>query len=113
MFSHGIRFSRCVIPASGFYEWDSSKNKVLFSNQMDDFLLLAGFFDKFDEERRFIIITTEANESVSGVHERMPLLVSFERLEDWLLTDRFRNMLTEEMAPLAAHREYEQLSFTM
>ena len=112
-FQHGIRFNRCVIPASGFYEWDAAKDKVLFSHKTDELLLLAGFFDRFDKNRRFIIITTEANESVRGVHDRMPLLVSCERLEEWLLTDQFRRMLTETMPPLVAHREYEQLSFEL
>ena len=98
---------------SGFYEWDAAKDKVLFSHKTDELLLLAGFFDRFDKNRRFIIITTEANESVRGVHDRMPLLVSCERLEEWLLTDQFRRMLTETMPPLVAHREYEQLSFEL
>ena len=112
-FQHGIRFNRCVIPASGFYEWDAAKDKVMFSRETDELLLFAGFFDRFDENRRFIIITTEANESVRGVHDRMPLLVSYERLEEWLLTDQFRKMLTETMPPLEAYREYDQLSFAL
>lgn len=109
-FRNGIFNHRCVMPARGFYEWDRDKTKVTFF--MDDRrpLFLAGCFDEFYGERRFTIITTEANDSMVKVHDRMPLMIEPGAVEDWLLTDRFKDMLRMPMPELNSHREYEQMT---
>ncbi|MBO1307430.1 SOS response-associated peptidase family protein [Enterococcus sp. 669A] len=73
-FAHDFKENRCVFLATGFYEWDSNKQKVLFQNSTGKALYLAGFYKRFDDGNRSIILTTNANESVLAVHERMPLI---------------------------------------
>ncbi len=71
---------RCVIPAKGFYEWSPGKEKYQFE-EPGQTLFLAGCFDM---QQNFVIITTAANESVLPVHERMPLLITENEIENWI-----------------------------
>ena len=82
-FRNGILYHRILIPASGFYEWNRLKEKNVFSRYDAPVLYMAGFCDWFENERRFVIMTTAANESMIKVHDRMPLILEKEQLEDW------------------------------
>ncbi len=111
LFSEGIRHRRCVIPAGCFYEWDRNKVKNTFTLPEERALFMAGFYDLFENQDRFIILTTEANESMRPVHDRMPLLFSKDRIRDWILDDSSVKDLLSEMPPLLDRKpEYEQLT---
>lgn len=100
---------RCVIPAGGFYEWNREKEKAMFYRDGAPVLYMAGFYCPFFETNRFVILTTCANASVSPVHDRMPLLLEENELEDWIFKDEFmRQVLKRIPAPLAKWHEYEQ-----
>ncbi len=90
-FSESVLYRRCVIPAVHFYEWNAEKNRVTFSKKDAGLLYMAGFFDLYQEESRFVILTTQANPSVAPVHERMPLILGSEDVEPWIC----RQELTE------------------
>ena len=87
---------RCVIPADGFYEWrKEGKHKVpmwVYLKNREPFGL-AGLWDvwrKPDGKRveSFTIITTEPNELVRPVHNRMPVILQPEDEEQWLDASR-------------------------
>ena len=102
---------RCVLPASGFYEWDRSKEKVTFTLTDEPVIYLAGIYRPYGQENRFVIITREANESMLPVHDRMPLMIRPRDVRDWLHdADRMRDILQEPLPQLLAKRDYEQLS---
>ena len=84
MFRRSIAFQRCVIPATGFYEWDQEKAKYRFILPHANTLYLAGLYNEFQGERRFLILTTEANASVSFIHSRMPVIIFREMIDTWL-----------------------------
>ncbi len=75
---------RCVIPSTGFYEWDKSKQKYLFHLPECRTLYMAGFYNFFKDEPRFIILTTSANPSVSVIHNRMPLVLDKSQIHEWI-----------------------------
>ena len=58
MFRRSIAFQRCVIPATGFYEWDSAKHKYFFQMPGQP-IYLAGIYDNISSVNCFIILTTE------------------------------------------------------
>lgn len=74
---------RCVIPSTGFYEWDERKQKFLFRQAGDRLLYMAGLYNEFNGERRFVILTTAANASVADIHNRMPLVLQRDQLAPW------------------------------
>ena len=70
-FQNGILYHRLLIPAGGFYEWNSLKEKSSFARPDSSVLYMAGFCDWFENERRFVILTTTANNSMKKIHDRM------------------------------------------
>lgn len=84
LFCSSLERRRCVIPSTGFYEWDAAKKKFLFNMPDSGMLYMAGIYSRFDDENRFVILTTEANDSMAEVHSRMPVILPKERIGDWL-----------------------------
>ncbi len=112
MFAESAELRRCVLPAAGFYEWDRSRQKVTFTLPEEPVIYLAGIWRPFGTERRFVILTREANASMAPVHDRMPLMIEPDRVRDWLTDTEAAYALLEKPLPsLAAARDYEQLSF--
>ena len=110
-FSDSILRRRCIIPASHFYEWDRNKIKNKFADPEGVSLYMAGFYNLFDQENRFIILTTAANESMAPVHDRMPLLLRRDQIEGWICRDdQFMGYLKQRPQELLRKTEYEQLS---
>jgi putative SOS response-associated peptidase YedK len=80
------RSGRCLVPASGFYEWQSAggrKQPYYFFPKHEP---LFGFAALWEHET-CSLITTEPNEVVGKVHDRMPLIVPPESYAAWLAGD--------------------------
>ena len=84
---------RCVVPADGFFEWTGTKEArrpIWFHPPQDDLLLFAGLYESWRDpktdawQRTFTILTTDANEIVAPVHDRMPVILPPERVDEWL-----------------------------
>lgn len=86
MFRNPLVTGRCVIPSTGFYEWshDSQKQKYLFNVSATVALYMAGLYARFDNEYRFVIVTTAANETMLSVHNRMPLVLTHVGVSQWI-----------------------------
>lgn len=84
LFAESVMKRRCVIPASGFYEWDPYKARFRFTLPEDDLMLLAGFYHEEEGVARYTILTTEANESIKPVHDRMPVIIGRDELGPWI-----------------------------
>lgn len=109
MFRDSVLHRRCIIPARHFYEWDKQKSKVAFLRGDSPVLYMAGFYNCFQEEDRFIIITTSANDSVKTVHDRMPLILESDELENWIMDDGFLEFALHKVPPLLqSKQEYQQ-----
>ena len=88
MFRKSLAERRCVIPTTGFFEWGpgegSKKQKYRFNLPGDRALYLAGLWNDFAGERKLVILTTAANTSMGGIHDRMPVVLRREELEEWV-----------------------------
>lgn len=110
-FRESVLHRRCVIPAKGFWEWNKSKEKFSFERRDSQVMFMAGCYDCFDGQDRFVILTTEANPSVKPVHDRMPLILERNELEDWVTDDSAAEyFLHKTPALLEREAEYEQMS---
>jgi len=112
MFESSFLSRRCIIPASCFYEWDSDKNMATFINPDIPVMYLAGFWNMILGIYRFVILTVAANESVSCVHERMPLMINERDIEEWMANEQVAiEYLVEPMPILKYEIKQEQISF--
>lgn len=88
---------RCVIPADGFYEWGGEKDDrrpYWFHDRRDAPLLLAGLYRSNEEGATgFAILTTAANDTVRPVHDRMPVIVPRDAIDQWLRGDDAAKLL--------------------
>lgn len=91
VFRGAFRTRRCLVPASGWYEWrEEAGRKIphLFEPAAGGALLFAGLWERWqrgDEAvESFTILTTEARGQVAEVHDRMPVLVAHEDARQWL-----------------------------
>lgn len=108
-FQSGIFRHRIVIPVSGFYEWNRNKEKNIFKRSGSAILYLAGFCDCFENEKRFLILTTAANASMVRVHDRMPLVLEEHQLREWMEDDHVpQEILHQTPVMLEHYAEYEQ-----
>lgn len=87
---------RCLIPASGFYEWQTidakTKKPCVFSLSDYSLFAFAGLWDASKAKdgqwlQSFAIVTTEANELMSRVHTRMPVILHSRDYDRWLSRD--------------------------
>lgn len=94
MWSKAVLNYRCLIPASGFYEWqlagDSKSKQPFFIHPKDQQLFaFAGLWSLFKdaegfETKTFSIITTGANKEMATVHDRMPVILKPGQESHWL-----------------------------
>ena len=95
-FRQAFRTTRCLIPATGYYEWATSLGKFppkqpfyITSADPDKSLSIAGIWstwksEKGEEIQSAAIITREAVGELATIHSRMPVFMSQEKWSDWL-----------------------------
>ena len=99
-FRDAFRVNRCLIPASGFYEWrPSDRQPFYFEIVTGHPLTFAGIWKQVGSHLQATVITTNPNADMGGVHDRMPVILSPDTWTDWLsaspLTHSVRlNLLT-------------------
>ncbi len=99
MFRDSLKTRRCVIPSSGFFEWDPEKHKYFFQLPDEDALYMAGIYDQHGGKKCFCILTTAANESMKDIHSRMPLVLRKEQVSDWLFSETAALQILNETPP--------------
>jgi putative SOS response-associated peptidase YedK len=91
-----IRSKRCIVPASGFYEWKQieGKGKQPYYIHADagEYLPFAGLYDTWKnpegrEINSFTIITTQPTANLQAIHNRMPVILEPKAEEVWLNPD--------------------------
>lgn len=92
---------RCIVPASGFYEWDKDKNKYIFQAKDDEALYIGGVFRQHENESEYVILTKAPVEPVVAVHDRMPVIIPHSKAEEWLYDDNAAmGIVTQNYVPL-------------
>ena len=93
MFRSAFKRNRCIIPASGYYEWQTTpagKQPYYFTPKDGPILSIAGLWDEWKNPetgkslRSCTMIITEPNKFVAKIHDRMSDLLSPNQFEPWL-----------------------------
>ncbi len=91
---------RCIVPSTGFYEWDDNKRKYLFRMEGTNTLYMAGLYLYYRDEMRFVVLTTEANDSMKDIHNRMPLVIPKKEIKTWIMDNQATNELLHRVPPM-------------
>lgn len=94
-FRSSLKKQRCLVPADGFYEWqtrDKGKVPQYIRLRTGGLFAFAGLWSEWDSGteimRTFTIITTGANQELESVHHRMPVILRPKDYDDWLTTSQ-------------------------
>jgi putative SOS response-associated peptidase YedK len=93
-FRGSLKYKRCLILADGFYEWKANQNQktktpyFIHMKNREPFAF-AGLWDEWNSPdggsiRTCTIITTEPNELMSSLHNRMPVILNQKDYDKWL-----------------------------
>lgn len=111
MFRTAFKDHRCLIVADGFYEWqDQRGSKQPYCICRDDRnpFAFAGLWSHWGPEsgdgirETMTILTTDANEAVEAVHDRMPVMLEPDEYEVWLHGDPDEAQTVLDPYPYAA-----------
>ncbi|MCX8493372.1 MAG: SOS response-associated peptidase [Chthoniobacterales bacterium] len=84
-FRDAFRVNRCLIPASGFYEWRPSDRQPFYFEMVNGHpLTFAGIWKQVGNHLQATVITTKPNTDMGGVHDRMPVILSPDTWTSWL-----------------------------
>jgi putative SOS response-associated peptidase YedK len=91
-FKSSFRRKRCVVPATGFYEWkteERGKVPYLFGVGDSEIFGFAGLYDTWrmpngETLYTYTIITTAPNELVAAIHDRMPVILPRAQEQVWM-----------------------------
>lgn len=94
-FRNAVRNSRCIVPASGYYEWmkgpDGKRQPYYITMADDSPMIFAGLYSQWagpdgEEVDTACIVTVEPNLEISSVYDRMPAILTGEAIDLWLNT---------------------------
>ena len=81
-FKNLIKSNRCLVVADGYYEWKrQKKNKTphYFTREDNRSMFFAGIY----KDHQFLIITKEASSNVVDIHQRQPVVINEEYLDEY------------------------------
>ena len=103
MFRSAFKRGRCIIPASGYFEWtataDKKKQPHYFTRRDGEIISIAGLWEEWNNPdtgkalRSCTMIIGAANDFVSPLHDRMPIILEREQFEPWLSGSAGKEML--------------------
>lgn len=113
-----VTYHRCLVPATGFYEWKRvsgrrTKQPYFVHPKDQELFAFAGIFDTWHDQFgnelwTYAIVTTNANQEMAAIHDRMPVILHPEDWDSWLSSS-----LQDQGALEALLRPYEDGSLDM
>jgi len=107
-FREAFKERRCVVPADGFFEWTGPKEArmpIWFQRPDGGLIYFAGLYESWrsspeEKERTFTIITTTPNALMEPVHDRMPVVLTDDAVDEWLFAKQPPEKLMTLLAPV-------------
>jgi putative SOS response-associated peptidase YedK len=114
-FKNAYRHRRCLVPATGFFEWQSTQSgKQPYHIHKPDNALFAfgGVWEHWEHDQETVyscaIITTIANDKIAPIHDRMPVIIAPDDYNHWLS----KKITVIEMADFLVSDAYREMLVT-
>jgi putative SOS response-associated peptidase YedK len=104
MFREGWQRHRCIVPSSGYFEWEhlttsngkkKTGKKFMIRSGGNRVTWLCGLYRIEDGFPHFVILTREPGESIRFIHDRMPLVLPEGKAQDWIRPGADQDKLLE------------------
>ena len=86
-FADSMKERRILLPATGFYEFDGKKTRYQFSTDASSVFYLCGLYRIENGMPVFVVLTREPGEGIRFLHDRMPLIMPEDRIDEWIRPD--------------------------
>lgn len=118
-FREALRQRRCIVPATGFYEWSGAAGarRPHYIHPRSGLFAMAGLWERWRDAEGGVlesctVLTTEANPLVARLHDRMPVLLAHRDYARWLDPscrdpEVLRSLLCPSPADQMAEREVD------
>ncbi|WLD93978.1 SOS response-associated peptidase [Alkalihalobacillus sp. AL-G] len=111
-FRNAIKRRRCLIPASGFYEWKKEgkqKQPKYIQMKEDNLFAFAGLWERWSDDsgnplHTCTILTTKPNELMEDIHNRMPVILPKDEYSRWLKSDEEPEAIEDLLQPYDAEK---------
>lgn len=110
-FRTAFKRRRCLIPATGFYEWQKldGRKQPMYIQPVDGLMSFAGLWEIWssadgDVLETCTILTTEPNDLMASIHNRMPVILDPEDYGTWLDPDTKADLLMHLLRPAPVAR---------
>ena len=116
-FKNLITQNRCIVLSNGYYEWKQNGGRKVpfFIHRKDkNLMLFAGLWTTWSTSSKkvftYTILTTKAQEKVSAIHDRMPVLFDKSKVEMWTNLDNQFSEIQQELSKFKSRFSYYQVS---
>ena len=120
-FRNAVRNTRCIVPASGYYEWmkgaDGRRQPYYITSTESGTMAFAGLYSVWagpngEEVETVCIVTVTPNLDISGVYDRMPAILCGDAVDAWLNTRDVdvREAMTLAVPPPTGTMQYHPVS---
>ncbi|MBR6159809.1 MAG: SOS response-associated peptidase [Lachnospiraceae bacterium] len=95
---------RCIVPASCYFEWEHLKadggktktgDKYIIQPQNSAMTWLCGLYRLENEMPHFVILTRDASDPIRFIHDRMPLIMPEDKINEWIKPDADPDVLLD------------------
>ncbi len=96
-FAEAWKSHRCIVPSSYYFEWEHLKDpstgkektgdKYFLQPKGSELTYLCGLYRIVDGLPYFVVLTREPSEEIRFIHDRMPLILPEEKIDDWIRPD--------------------------
>jgi putative SOS response-associated peptidase YedK len=107
-FRAAFKHTRCLIPASGYYEWQTEgkeKQPFYFTRRDGQIITIAGLWSEWTDpesgkpQKSCTMVITEPNKFAAEVHDRMPAILEKDQFDAWLDQDAVPVALLKMLRP--------------
>lgn len=124
-FKNAFQYRRCLIPATGFFEWQTLGTSDIHTSPRDNrkqpyhihqpdhqLFAMAGIWEHWEHDQEMVyscsIITTAANGKIAPIHDRMPVIIAPDDYQRWLT----KKITAIEIADFLAADAYRDMEIT-
>ncbi len=102
-FRDSYKKRRCVVLANGYFEWKrekgSSPKPYYIKSATDSISPFAAIYEEGDGKVKICIITKQANEQTSIIHDRMPVILTKDNISIWLAKESKEDLIDSLLKP--------------